>query len=184
MKKALLLVLALSVAMTASMAAAQDGGTIGLYGDANGVSCNVVGAAGVVTIYVIHELTTGTTASQFAITANPGMIYLADQVQGGFLSLGGSQTGIALTYGSCLPGPINILNILYSAVAPVACSTLEVVPDPNALTGQIEGVDCAQTKTFPNGSVLTFDSDGTCSCGPRVPVEETNWGRVKSLYGN
>jgi len=60
-----------------------------------------------------------------------------------------------------------------------------MVPDPAAPTGQIEGVDCATTKTFPNGSSLTFDYDGTCPpCGEIVPVEETNWGRVKSLYSN
>lgn len=173
MKKALLLVLALGVVMTANLAFGQAG-AITLYGDPGYTSCNMVGAAGVVTVYIQHDLSPGTTASQFAITANPGMIFLADQVQGGFLSLGGSQTGIALTYGACLAGPINILNILYSAAGPAACSTLEVVPDPNALTGQIEGVDCNTTKTFPNGSILTFDADGTCSCGIIVPVEETN----------
>ncbi len=76
------------------------------------------------------------------------------------------------------------MNILYSAAGPLPCSTLEVVPDPAALTGQIEGVDCNQTKTFPNGSVLSFNGDASCPCGIIVPVEETNWGRVKSLYGN
>ena len=183
MKKALLLVLALGMVMTASLAFAQ-GGAIMMYADPGYTSCNAVNAAGVYTVYIRHELSPGTTASQFAITANPGMIYLADQIQGGFLSLGNSQSGIALTYGSCLAGAINILNILYSVAGPVACSTLEVIPDPNALTGQIEGVDCNVTKTFPNGSILTFNGDSSCPCGIIVPVEETNWGRVKSLYGN
>jgi len=157
-------------------------GAIMLYGDPGYNTCNVVNPTGVFTLYIQHDLTSGTTASQFALTANPGMIYLADQVQGGFLSLGDSQTGIALTYGACMGGPVNILNVLYSAAGPAPCSTIEVVPDPDALTGQIEGVDCALNKNFPNGAHLTFNGDSSCPCGTIVRTEATTWGGVKALY--
>jgi len=185
MKKAMLLVLALSVVMTSSVAFGQAGAIV-LYADIAYTSCNALYLSGVQTVYVRHELSPGTTASQFMLTNNPGMIYLADQAPtgSGFLLLGSSQTGIAISYNSCLGDAIPILNVLYSAAAPAVCSTIEVVPDPAALTGQIEGVDCAQNSTFPNGSIMTFNSDGTCACGIVVPVEETNWGRVKSLYSN
>jgi len=139
--------------------ASGQAGAIMLYSDPGYNTCNVVNPTGLFTLYIQHDLTSGASASQFAISANPGMIFVGNQVQGGFLSLGNSQTGIALTYGACLGGPINILNVVYSAASPAACSVLRAVPDADALTCQIEGVDCVLSRTStmerPSPSMVT-----------------------------
>ena len=184
MKKALLLVLALGMVMTASLAFAQ-GGAISLYTDVTNASCNLTADVGTIFVQVVHELHPGSTASQFMLQ-NDGhsMIYIADS--SAFpLVIGNTQTGVAVSYGGCLNGAITVTQAIYSGLgSSPACSSIRVVPDPAAPTGQIEGVDCASVKNFPNGSVLTIKSDGNCTCGIIVPVEETNWGRVKSLYSN
>jgi hypothetical protein len=187
MKKALLLVLALGMVMTTGIASAQ-GGAVVLYTDLAFTQCNTTASAGLLNAYVVHELHPGATAVQYSVQNNSGgmAFYLADQ-NPFTLVIGNSQDGVAISYGGCFNGQVHAQTILYQMLgAPAACTTLEVVPDPAAPSGFIEGVDCATPplKTFPNASRLTFNNDGTCSCGIIIPVEETNWGRVKSLYSN
>lgn len=185
MKKALLLVLALGMVMTASLAFAQNGAII-LYSDNTTLSsCNIPADAGLFYVTAVHELHPGATASQFKFQNNgTTMIYLADT---NYFSLviGNTQAGVAVSYGGCLNGQIMVVTALYNGIGTSpACSSIEVVPDPAAPSGNIEAVDCNTTKVFPNGSLLTIKGDLSCPCGEIVPVEETNWGRVKSLYSN
>lgn len=186
MKKALILVLALGMVMTASLAFGQ--GAIKLYTDQTLSSCNITNDSGTFFVTAVHEGHNGATASQFKLQNNGHtMIYLADN-SAFSLVIGNTQAGIAVSYGGCFNGQISVVSAIYSGIGTSPpCSSIEVVPDPNAPTGNIEAVDCANppNKVFPAGSILTIKYDGTCdACGIIVPVEETNWGRVKSLYSN
>jgi hypothetical protein len=55
------------------------------------------------------------------------------------------------------------------------------VADPGALSGQIEGVDCALNKTYPSGGSGRVNPDPTCWCG-LIPVQHTTWGAIKAMY--
>ena len=60
------------------------------------------------------------------------------------VTIGSSQTGVAIGYGACLAAPIHILsiNVFCQGLTPPCCY-YSVLPDPQTLSGQIEVVDCA-----------------------------------------
>lgn len=173
-----------SIALLAFASAAFGQGVVMLYSDPGFTTCDATPAPGLFTVYVVHEVTNGAKAVQFKLEENTGgsLLYIADQPQFP-LVIGNSQTGIAVSYGGCFNNQINAVNILYQVLsAPPVCSGMTTVADPNAPTGEIEATNCNDVKTFPNGAFLSFSDDGTCLCGEIVPIEETNWGRVKALY--
>jgi len=180
MKKVLLLTVAMM--LVASMAFAQ-GGHIGLYADVAGTDCFVVDAVpGLVFVYVIHELAPGTTAAQWRVQNNSAMSYLGFSLAPTFLMLGDPSTGAAISYGACLASPIAVGTLQYFASGVSApCTSLQVVPDPTAISGTIEVVDCALIKHIGTGGIAIVNSDATCHC-LIDPVEETTWGRLKSFY--
>ena len=181
MKKIVLVSIAL-LALTSAFAQAE---VILVWADAGFTTCNYDNPVALATVYVTHENVVGTTASQYSLTENSGTLTWIADVNQFTLSLGTSQTGYAVSYGGCLSGPIHVQNVLYSvAGTPAPCTGITVEPDPNALTGEIEGVDCGtpRVKTFPNASFMSFNTDGSCVCGEIVPVEETSWGKLKALY--
>ena len=185
MKKALLLTVALSMIFVAGSAFGQAG-LIQPYSDTALSNCNAVAPSGLFVVHIVHELTPGATASEWAVQDNSGgaLSWVADTPLNGFLTIGDSQSDLAVAYGACLAGPIAIVDIKYFVLAnPAACSSLQIVPGNIAGSGQIEGVDCAVNphSTFPTGGRLTFNDDGTCPC-QTVPVQETNWGQIKALY--
>jgi hypothetical protein len=51
-------------------------------------------------------------------------------------------------------------------------------------SGQINGADCnyLPNKTFPEGGQIVINPNETCECMRPVPVQETTWGQIKSLY--
>lgn len=180
MKKILLL--AAVFVMIASMVHAQ--GHVAIYLDGTGFTeCNIASDVGLLTINVVHTLHPGATAVQYKIQNNgTTLIYLAD-VNFFALVIGNSQAGIAVSYGACLPGPILVQNILYNGIGTSpACSNLAVVPDPAAPSGFVEAVDCTATKVFPTAGIMVMKDDGSCPCMLWDRVEETTWGKLKSLY--
>lgn len=181
MKKALLLTLVLMLG--ASMAFAQ-GGSIGVFADPAGSSCNLTDAApGLLSFYAVHVLTPGATASQFSAPKPACMAsatYLSDT--GVFpVTIGNSQNGVAIGYGACLAAPIHVLTINFfgSGLTP-ACCYYGVFADPNLASGQIEVVDCAENLIYATGGVGIVNPNATCQCD--VPVQDTTWGKVKSIF--
>jgi hypothetical protein len=68
-------------------------------------------------------------------------------------------------------------------VVPPPCSTINAVPAPDAWTGTIEVVDCADTKLIGRGQWVVINRDETCWwCGEGYPTQESTWGKVKALY--
>lgn len=181
MKKALLLTLVLMLA--ASMAFAQ-GGSIGVFSDAAGSSCNLTDAApGLLSFYVVHVLTPGATASQFAApmpSCMLGATFLSDTAIFP-VTIGGSQGGVAIGYGACLAAPIHCLTInFFGGGATLPCCYYSVIADPNVPSGNIEVVDCTETLVYATGGVGIINPNGTCQCD--VPAQDTTWGKVKSIF--
>jgi hypothetical protein len=160
-------------------------GYISIRGDQFGNQCEIYDQVpGLLSIYVVHTNTTGATASQWMApmpNCMVGATYLADQPVFG-VNLGNSQTGIGIGYGQCLTGPIHILTMLFfGAGLSSSCCRYDVYADPSVASGQIEVVDCNATLQITTGSPGFLNPNQNCACG-LLPVEETTWGRVKSLY--
>lgn len=182
MKK--VLVLTLAIVVSASMAFAQ-GGQIGTFADTQGNDCNVSTAVpGLVTVRVVHLNAPGVTASQFKATmpacAAP-TIWLSDTPVFA-VTIGNSQSGVAIGYGACNATPLHILSIsLFAQGAFSTCCVWPVTPDPAVPSGKIEVVDCGGQLIYGSGLNGLLNGDATCSCAS-VPTEETSWGAVKALY--
>lgn len=183
MKKALLI--ALGIVMSASLALAQPGGMIGLYQDAAGTDCNYEDVApGLATIYVVHTLVAGATASQFKVQNNGWTAT--------FISFSATPPNLynpnpdifsdaAFAYTQCVQGPWLIGSMAWFAggTGP-ACASLEVLP-ANGQT-DVLAADCQPSPQFiiGTGGTLTISDDGTCPC--EISTEETNWSKIKGLY--
>jgi hypothetical protein len=156
-------------------------GTICIFSDAGGTSCDFVDTGDLVPVYFFHNNTNGATASQWRLSLGQlPWTHLGDTMQ--FPAVVGTTVdGILIGYGGCESSPIflGVANFLGST-AP-ACSILGLVPDPAAPSGQIEAVDCLQSTMFPTGQHGRVNPDGTCSCG-NIPVRHTTWGAIKALY--
>ena len=186
MKKNVLL--ASLILLSAHTAGAQQAaGVISIYMDVQGSDCGLVaGGVPTNTWNLVHVLTTGATAIQFQATmpaCATGIMFLSDQAQFP-VTVGDSQTGVAIGYGVCLTGPIHVLSIVSFGSTANTCCNYPITGDPDTPSGTVEVVDCA-------GNLLTnvpsqagmINSTAGCLCG-NPPVEASTWGRVKSLYSD
>lgn len=181
MKKVLLLTAVMMLG--ASLAVAQPG-YVGVYGDAGGVSCDVVDAAfGLLPAYVVHTLTSGATSVEYSAPVPPCST-------AGFLSdltifpvnIGGSQSGISTAYGGCFAGSIHVLTInLFAQGTTPPCCLWPVLPHP---VNGLNMTDCTlptPVKLPVNAHVGTINGNVSCTCSA-VPTSNATWGAVKSLY--
>jgi hypothetical protein len=185
MKKVVLL--AVVGLFAASLAFAQTGlGSVGIFGDPMGTNCNLLdqGGPGVKLYYVVHVLTTGASASQYmakvpACMTGTGAMYLAD-TNPFPVTLGNSQTGVAVAYGGCRVGPINtqIIQVFGMGLTPPCCRWY-VVGDP-VVSPQVQVSDCNFVVWPATGGQGVINPDGSCQCS--IPTQDTTWGQVKALY--
>ncbi len=125
----------------------------------------------------------GLTACQFAAPIGQCFngVWLSDG-QVFPVTLGDSQTGVAIGFGQCLQAPVHVLTINLFCYGPgTDCCFVWAVPHPDATSGEIELVDCAYTQYFGTGGAAIIQPDAN-DCIQYVPVQETSWGKVKSLY--
>ena len=158
--------------------------TIGLYAALVGTNCNIVDhTSELLIIYVVHVSPTGATALQFSAPkpeCMAGAIWMADVWP--YEAIGNSQTGAAFSYGSCQTGVIPVMYMLYLVQGTSEpCCLYPVLPDPHA-GGEVLVVDCDSNTVPAAGLTSTVNGDASCPCGYPVPVEETTWGRLKSVY--
>jgi hypothetical protein len=160
-------------------------GMIGLYRDAAGTDCGLIDAApGLLLVNVVHVNTNGATACQFAAPMPncwTGATYLSDTATYP-VTIGNSQTGMALGYGTCLTGTFYIhgINYFVSGLGQTCCY-YPVIPDPNIPSGQIEVVDCGGNLILGGGGLAVINPDGTCLCGT-IKTRSTTWGRLKATW--
>ena len=113
MGKILLLTL---VALLAATPGFGQTGSICIFADSIGTSCNPVDStASVWRVYVLHRNSPGATGAQFSApkpNCMQGATWLADDPMFP-VAVGNSQDGISLGYGSCLTGSFHVLTITY-----------------------------------------------------------------------
>jgi hypothetical protein len=189
-----LLLLICSTAFSANFGQAKPSqpGSIGLSSSSyRSWCCNAYdNQPGLLKIYVYHVFSPGATASQFLVSTfyAPYLTYLGENSAFDVV-IGNSQTGIAISYEACLTSPILLLEILYFGHGLTeTCRVISVHPSPYAPSGSIEVVDCSDPPNilFASGGDLVINPDVSCGwwecyCDPD-PVEQTNWGQIKSLY--
>ena len=180
-----------------SVANAQFKSSIAIWGDPNYPWCEIPDTPGERTVYVVHTFNTGTTAARFKIESGPGntMTYLSETHY--FAStLGNTQDGISVCYGTCTFDNVPIVSITYMAYGTSSsCSRLLVVPHPSAQT--VEAINCGGVASGAYGEDLTLHfPGGGCGCPvthyfPGTPqvfncspvaVQNTTWGAIKALY--
>jgi hypothetical protein len=111
--------------------------------------CNIPDEGVLVNIYVFayswfHDFT----AVHFSAPLPPcfvGATHLNETPPSPFLSIGNSQTGIAIAFGQCLEPPIHVLTITVMVQGLTeTCCPYPVLPHPASTSGEIEFVDCDQ----------------------------------------
>ena len=160
------------------------GGSIGIYADTQGTDCNLSDAVvGMTTYHVVHLADFGMTACAYwapkpsCFTAT----YLSDSNVFP-VTIGNSQDGVSIGYGSCRPGPIHVQSIVYFTQATTPqCCLYPILGIPSS--GNVEAVDCANHLITAYGVTSVINPSSSCTCGS-VKVEESTWGRVKSLYAD
>jgi hypothetical protein len=172
----------------AGSAFAQMPGSIGVFSDPGGTNCDIYDfAPGLITVYVVHVNSTGATAAQFRVdnvSWGAGTLTFLGEISAYPTVIGNSQSGISIGYGACIVSPNLLLTINYfgSGLTP-PCSYIKVVPDPQAIPpGNVLVVDCGipAAKWTATGGAMVVNPLESCLCD--IPVQETTWGRVKSLY--
>ncbi len=167
--------------ITVPLAAPAD--EIGLFVDSNYEECTLVDSGtGLVSVYVVHSPSNGSTASQFMLEAGSGvsMTYMGETSPYSVI-IGDTQSGISIGYGSCKYTDILVSTVsYYSAGGSSQCSAIKIAVDPSAPSGTIEAINCSFSRLEAIGSRLVINSDGSCACGPSS--ENTNWGKIKDIY--
>lgn len=164
-------------------------GSIGIFPNAAANCCLLDDKTlGLTAYYVVHVYTPGATACRYSaprpvcFTAT----YLSDTNMFP-VTIGNSQSGVSVGYGSCRVGPIHVqtLNFFTTGTTPECCY-YRVQPDPASSYGEIEVSDCGFQLIFGVGGHSIINGGPRCNCGYPcpVPVEETTWGEVKSLYSD
>jgi hypothetical protein len=135
------------------------------------------------TYFIVHVWTPGATASQFSAPMPPcmGAIWLSDTAVYP-VTIGNSQTGVAIGYGACIPGPNHILSINYFCQGLAGpCCYYYVQEDPNVPSGEIEIVDCTSALWLQTARDCGIINAGPlCNCN--IATDPATWGKVKALY--
>jgi hypothetical protein len=183
MHKVLLLTLVLILG--ASMVFAQAG-SIGIFSDQTGTSCNLTATPGLVYYYFLHVNTTGAKAAAWSApvpTCFPAVFlgYLTEDPF--YFCIGDPETGITVAYHGCKTGTFLIMKALYNVLgAATDCCRWSIGPDPHVPSGTIEGADCSGNMIHPSGGYAILNATAACNCDIYVPTENTTWGQVKALY--
>jgi hypothetical protein len=165
-------------------AAGAQAGAVGLFKDPAGTICSLEDRSpGIVPFYVVHIGTGGATACQYA-APKPNCLaatFLSDTNMFP-VTIGNSQSGVSIGYGTCRSGSIHVQTISYftQGLTP-ACCRYYVIPDPNAVSGTIDTVDCNSTIVAASTIRTVINATTACPCGEPT-AEESTWGQVKTLY--
>ncbi|MEE9269971.1 MAG: hypothetical protein V3V49_06890 [Candidatus Krumholzibacteria bacterium] len=189
MKKVILLT---TVMLFGASLAFGQVGFLGTYADPGGLECNVDDAvAGLLNVFIVSTHSIAAAVAFKAETplcmSTTGASFLAD-TKPFPVTVGNSQTGVSVAYGACLgPDATNVLIIAYfaSGTTPLCCF-FPITGDPAQPGGEIIVTDCAFDDNIGVGVIHTVNgTPENCACtppSPPVPVEESTWGKVKSLY--
>jgi hypothetical protein len=171
------------VFLVSTLSAHAQGGVIVLSSDPSGANCNLTDkTAGICSYYVVHADASGVTAAAFSAPAPScfSATWLSDTPEYP-VTLGDTQTGVSVGYGSCLASPVHILTInFFSQGMTGECCDYLILPHPDGTSGEIEAVDCAENLLFASGGRAVINANAGCPCG--YAAEASTWGKVKTLY--
>jgi hypothetical protein len=168
---------------------------IAIYGDAVHTDCNVIDdpddEIGQIVFYVFHYSASGARGSRFkapyqTCLAEYEFVFDGHPFAG---TLGNSQNGVEIPYGTCLSGWIHILTIYYydpSNLGSPSCCQYPVLPHPSSPPGQIESLDCANVWIESDAAPAIVNVTASCPCAIPTGVldEDAKWGTIKALFRN
>lgn len=175
---------AVCLLFVAGSAGAQYPGGLGMYGDPAGTDCNLYDISPqVVQYHVVHHSTPGARASRFRApipTCMPGA-FLVGETTMWPIKIGLVQDGTLVGYGGCVSSPIHVMTIsIFGQGLSSACCQYPILPDPTGVTGEIEVEGCDGVWRGTWGAAGYVNPTPACYCN--VPIEETTWGSIKTLY--
>jgi len=189
-----LCVLTLAATQTAANPIPQpDEGDITLYANVQGTDYVIETPEGIVDIYIFLDWLSlpGSWQGVWFSAPKPRCFdaELVGEVHYFVTTIGSAQTGIAVALGQCRSPRVLLVKLTYEAVGSLACCHYWACAAPEAPSGKIELVDCADTKILGRGGALVLNTtqypcedSNTTPCAQAVPVENSTWGKVKSLY--
>jgi hypothetical protein len=181
-------------------------GAVGIFGDPQGVNpCGLSDrSAGLAVYYVVHIFTPGAVGVEYSAPA-PWCLkaqWLSD-TNAFPVTIGNSQVGVSVGYGTCRVGPILVQSINYfvRGLTPDCCC-YDIRPHP--INGGPNMVDCTDNLLVASAARGIINSTTNCPCNaclspacveafssqiggcikPPVPADATTWGRVKSMYSD
>jgi hypothetical protein len=130
----------------------QAAGTIGVYADADGSVQNLADIDGVVTVYVVHKVEDGATASNFRIQAPAGWTRLSAESEYP-VAIGDFDNGISIGYGACRSGAIHVATLTYRSTGDTPAGAMFRVLPHNQWPECIQVADC-EFNVLENGRGL------------------------------
>jgi hypothetical protein len=189
MKKVLAVVLAAAFVTVGAMGVSAQTPNIQVYFDSNlsqtAAECQGIGAPQ--TLYVVaNNFNMFLSAVEYSIDYSglSSLFYLAD-IPVAPLNIGSTATGVASSWN--IPqnafGPMIVMTVLAQwncddCAGELANQSIVVEPNPSALSGQVQAV------RWPDNVVVVGLGMTSLVCPGPVPVAETTWGQIKSLYNN
>jgi hypothetical protein len=190
--KRILWVLAVTIAVVAPNPATAQYGSLGVFGDAGGCDCDIDDVTpGLFTVYVVHrDIANGVEGSRFIVRPGAGTLltYIGEASIGGpIIITGGIVEGYEVFYNMCATGGLAIMTVqFFGQGLSQPCSLVELVAAPSSVTGNVEIFDCSSDVHAVSTTPIFVNATNDCICRPGpctpVPVEETTWGAIKSLY--
>jgi hypothetical protein len=157
-------------------------GAICLYADAGATSCEFVDNGGVVTVYIVHALADGATASRFRLDVSAtGWSHISDTWSYDTV-IGSSINGVSIGYGRCESSPFVIGSVSFTGTSAAPGSAIRILPDYR--TDYVEIVDCEGHSRIGAGGTAYVNSATACLCQvnttPALVVEPTglNFGYI------
>jgi hypothetical protein len=133
--------------LVAGNAYAGAPGVLGLFNDEYGTDCNLHDVAPqIMTIYVVHNHTTGAQAARFKATLPAcmiGAVYLTEATMWP-IKIGIAPTGTLVGYGGCETGHVLVMTIsVFGNGLSSDCCVFALQPAPDAVTGEVEVENCS-----------------------------------------
>ena len=165
---------AVLVLLTAANPASTYAVTVGLFSDAAAWNCDAQEPPlhGTVSVYVAVYYSLGITGLQFTVSTPScgGFQLVGWQPLNGMMAIGQPESGIQL-FGSCTGDRVSFLRLDYQRVSaePIECCSLRLLPHPDAITGEVETVDCSFTQILAARADAFWLVGDDQSCAPIPP---------------
>jgi hypothetical protein len=188
MTRAAIALIAIVFAAVPALAQAP-GGTIGVFTDVDGTGdCSLTEQVGSInTIYVVHKTGPDAQGARFKISHNWSAVFIQAIYPIIYLEEPDIFGGDHFSYGGCKSTPYVIATLEFMPLAPTTpCTvTFHVEPDPAALSGSIEVVDCTDNTVLADeaDSWIVVNRNENCECSDAaLHIDEKSWSRIKALY--